>query len=138
VTLVIDASVAVKWVVDEPDSAFARAVAESGEALIAPELVLAEAGNVLWRLVKTGRIGSDQAAAAELELRRAFDQLIPIAELSANALAIAIKLGHPIYDCYYLALAQRVSAELITNDGRLLSRSAASSVRVRTMASFAP
>jgi predicted nucleic acid-binding protein len=66
VTLVVDASVAVKWLVEEPDSDCARSVAASGEALLAPELVLAEAENVLWRLVKTGRIGSDQAAAAEV------------------------------------------------------------------------
>lgn len=134
--LVVDASVAVKWVIDEPDSDLARRVAASGEALIAPELVLAEAGNVLWRLVKTGRIGADQAAAAELELRSTFDRLVPIAELSAAALAIAVKLGHPIYDCYYLALAQHVSADVVTNDARLLSRSAASPVKVRAMTSF--
>jgi predicted nucleic acid-binding protein len=48
VTIVIDASVAVKWVVREPDSDAADALLDDIE-LIAPVLWLAEAANVLWR-----------------------------------------------------------------------------------------
>lgn len=136
-TLVVDASVAVKWVVDEPDSPRARIVAGSGAALVAPEIVLAESGNVLWRLVRTRRISPMQAAAAELELRSAFDRLTPTAELVGEALEIAIRIDHPIYDCFYIALARRLDADLVTSDARLTDHAAASGVKVRHLANFA-
>jgi len=137
VTLVVDASVAVKWVVDEPDSTLARIIAGSGAALVAPEIVLAECGNVLWRLVRTRRIGPAQAVAAELELRSAFDRLAPTAELVGEVLEIAIRIDHPIYDCFYIALARRLDVDLVTSDARLTDHATSSGVKVRHLASFA-
>jgi predicted nucleic acid-binding protein len=54
VTLVVDASVARKWfLVDEPLAA---------EALIAPDIVIAEVCNAAWRSARLGRINQDQRA----------------------------------------------------------------------------
>ena len=52
-SVVIDASVALKWVFDEPDSEAAEAL--RNEELIAPALWLAEAGNALWRRLSAAR-----------------------------------------------------------------------------------
>ena len=59
--IVIDASVAVKWVIDEPESE--AAVALRDQELIAPALWLAEAANALWRHARIGEIGDDETAA---------------------------------------------------------------------------
>jgi predicted nucleic acid-binding protein len=51
----------------------------------------------------------------------AIDHLIPMEELRGRALELAIELQHPIYDCFYLALAERERAPLISADKRLLA-----------------
>jgi len=48
------------------------------------------------------------------------DHLEPDRSLQAEALALAIRLNHPVYDCLYLALARREAATLVSCDQRLL------------------
>jgi hypothetical protein len=52
VALVIDASIGLKWVLQEPDSHLALALAVSDETLLAPDFWLNEACNVLWLQVR--------------------------------------------------------------------------------------
>jgi len=52
----------------------------------------------------------------------AFDELVPLAGLSRRAAAIALALDHPVYDCFYLALAEARDAPMVTADRRLLRR----------------
>ena len=75
-TLVVDASVATKWFVAKPDSPDARALLISGEALIAPDLVVAEACNVAWKKRRAGQITPAQAAELAAEVGRFLDALI--------------------------------------------------------------
>lgn len=121
-TLVVDASVAVKWYLEEPDADAEQQLAAAESDLIAPDLITAEVGNVLWTRLRTGEITREQAQAIAIALPRAFAVLTPSAELLASALAIATALDHPIYDCLYLALADRSDASLVTADRRLFGR----------------
>lgn len=121
-TLVIDASVACKWFVAEPLSDRAEALLNDGEALIAPDLIVPEVCNVAWLKLRRGEITSDQASAMVDSLPEMIDELMPSAQLAARALAIASTLGHPAYDCFYLALAELRDARLVTADRRLRSR----------------
>jgi predicted nucleic acid-binding protein len=119
VRIVIDASVAVKWVLDESGSE--AAVALRDQELIAPALWLAEAANALWRRVRTGEITAVEANARLSELRRA-----PVASLSMEpyldpALELAVEMGHAVYDCIYLALALRHRTHVVTADRRFVS-----------------
>jgi predicted nucleic acid-binding protein len=117
--LVIDASVAVKWYVIQPDTPKALTIAESGETLIAPDLVLAEAGNAFWQCVRAGLLKPFDAYDALSKLPRSFDTLHRMTTLADEALRIAVAINHPAYDCFYLALARRESAPLVTADKRL-------------------
>lgn len=54
--LVIDASVAVKWLVAEDNSVLARELAASGDDLHAPRLMACEVANALWRKARQGEI----------------------------------------------------------------------------------
>lgn len=121
-TLVIDASVALKWFVDEDGSAQASALLDGPDLLIAPDLVLAEVGNAAWKAVRGGTMHPEQFAHAATRLPAAFDELTPLASLSQRAAAIALELDHPVYDCCCLALAEARAAPLVTADRRLLSR----------------
>ena len=50
-----------------------------------------------------------------------YARLIPIADIAAAATKLAVDLKHPIYDCFYLALAERERCALVSADARLLS-----------------
>ena len=136
--LVVDASVACKWYLLEVDSAAACGLLESDHRLIAPELIVAEVCNAVWRRLNSGRIGAEQARQTALEVIRAFDQLLPIGVFAARVLTIAEILRHPVYDCFYLALAEEVAAPLVTADRRLVQRVAGTewSARVTPLDQF--
>lgn len=119
VPLVVDASVALKWLVEEPDSEAALAL--QGRDLVAPALLRLEVANVLRTLVGRGVANRGQA----LDLLALF-QTAPVTiidpddALEARALEMALDLGHPVYDCVYLALSERTGRTLVTADGRFL------------------
>ena len=120
-SLIVDASVAVKWFAAEENSDRARALFASGEALIAPDLVLAEVSNVMWKKLRRGLLPPDQVMTAARRLPQYFERLIPIGELVERATELTITLDHPVYDCFYLALAERERLPLVSADNRLLA-----------------
>ena len=120
---VVDASVAVKWLVTEPFSEQASRLLAPGNSLLAPELLFAEAANALWAMRQRGDINDSEFDEAVETLRvapvstpRSLLQLMPAAS------RLAADLGHPIYDCFYLALAMQERAPLITADSRFRDR----------------
>ena len=119
-SLIVDASIAVKWVADEPDSDRARAIFLADECC-APDLILAELGNALWKKQRAKLVSFEQAVAALQALPDRM-RLFENAALAPRALAIATELAHPIYDCFYLALAERERAPLVSADERLLTK----------------
>ena len=139
-TLAVDASVAVRWFVRQPGSEAADAVLGSGDQLIAPDLVVAEVGNALWKYLRASLMSADAAGQAQGHLAVLFDELVPLAELATAALAAARELGHPIYDCFYLVLAHQRDCRLVTADQRLLTavRRTRWAGRTVALARFAP
>ena len=121
-TVVVDASVALKWFVAEDDSAAALDLLGSSEVLIAPDLVVAEVSNAAWKAVRSGLMKPEQQDRAASRLGFAFDELVPLALLAPRAVVISRLLAHAVYDCFYLALAEARSATLVTADRRLLLR----------------
>jgi predicted nucleic acid-binding protein len=98
--------------------------------MLAPDLLLVEVANALWK--KTA--GSEISPA---EADRAFDlvsesgiDLRPTAPLLGRAMQVARRLKHPVHDCVYLALAEREHASFVTADRRLLRRISARTLQV--------
>lgn len=131
-TLVVDASVVVKWVFAEDGSDCANALRDE-PGLIAPSLLASEVGNALWKAVRRGDIARDDAVAALRSVLGPFDELVPTEALHTRALELASDLRHPIYDCFYLALAEREAAALVTADTRLLAAAAKAKVKARRL-----
>lgn len=121
-SIVIDASVALKWVEDEPGSDNASTLRD--EDLIAPALWLAEAANAIWRRVRIGDITADEAHEDFAELLNAPVAAFAIEPLLNDALGLATDLNHPVYDCIYLALAARQNTYVITADNRFVGAAA--------------
>jgi len=119
-TLVVDAGIAVKWVLPESDSETAVAIRTTDEDLIAPSLACAEIGSAIWRAVIRGDLSAAEAREYLKVATAHYERIIPLEELADAAIALAIRLRHPIYDCFYLALAERERCALITGDARLI------------------
>jgi predicted nucleic acid-binding protein len=128
-SFVVDASVAIKWFIEENLSEEAGAILGHGEPLFAPDLLLAEIGNVLWKKVVRGEVAPDQAHEIAAKIEEGIPVLYSMRLLNARALQIAL----PIYDCFYLACAEAVDGVLVTADRKLLdiSKGTAFEGRVR-------
>ena len=120
--LVVDASVAIKWFVDEPGADRARSLWETRPGLVAPDLLVPEVCSALWRKVRLGQAVPEQAAEATLRLSAKLIDLRPTAILASRAMMLALELDHPVYDCFYLALAESEQSAMLTADRRLLAR----------------
>lgn len=116
---VIDASVAVKWLIQEPFSEQAASLLDDEVTLIAPELLFAEAANALCALCRRGDISKADFTEAVNVLKSA-PITVPASmrQLTAPAGRLAIDLDHPVYDCVYLALAMQEQYPLVTADRR--------------------
>ena len=132
-SIVVDASVAVKWFSDEVRSKEAEAILIATEPIVAPDLILAEIGSALAQKVSAKILLRPQAMAAIADAPQYFDRLVPLAELTARATELAIEFGHPIYDCFYLALAEREKVEFVTDDKMLLAVARKAKVKVRAL-----
>jgi len=127
--MIIDASVAFKLVVEEPGSE--HAIGWIGRAeLIAPTLIHAEVGNALWKRVRRNEIVDDGEIGERLADLARFVRTVEETPFMARALRLGIEIGHPVYDCVYLALAEEMRDELLTADGRF--------VRAVAWTSYAP
>jgi predicted nucleic acid-binding protein len=122
VTIVIDASIAVKWVLPEPRTDAALAL--RNEQLVAPVLWLVEAANALWRHVRLGELTGEQALALMSELEKAPVASIPIEPHVAHALELGARANHPVYDCIYLAVALHQRTYVVTDDRRFAAAAA--------------
>jgi predicted nucleic acid-binding protein len=118
-TLVIDASVAVKWVVEEEGAAAAIALRHRFR-FAAPDLLVAECANILWKKTRRGELTAAEANIAARLLERAGIELMPMGGLLEKATELAIRLDHPAYDCVYLALSRQRAWRFVTADQRLL------------------
>ena len=119
-TLIVDASVAVKWFFREADSQRALALKQRNQDLIAPELILAEIGSAAWKKRMKNEIDAAQAVFVVRQASLVFSSLVPMSELAEAAMHLSATLLHPIYDCFYLALAERERAPIVSADDKLL------------------
>jgi predicted nucleic acid-binding protein len=121
VTLVVDASVAAKWVLPEANADRAAALRAEPGGLLAPTLIVAEIGNAVWKRARRGELTFSDAIAAVGIVRSLMTELVPLQELDQRAMEVALRLDHPIYDCFYLALAERERAAIVSADTKLLA-----------------
>ena len=115
--MILDASVVLKWVVNESDSPKARVLAGRPDGA-APTILHVEAGYVLTKMVRQRAISVSEARAAWIELSAANIRLVDDESLLRPALELSLRLSANYYDCLYLALAVVENDALVTADGR--------------------
>ncbi len=129
--IVVDASVALKWVLDESGRAAALTVAD-GE-MAAPDLLLLEASNTLWWRVRRKLITQENADSAFRVIEMAPISYTPVPELLHDVRRLAALLDITTYDACYAALAQRLGAGLATADKKLANAAEASGIVSRVV-----
>jgi predicted nucleic acid-binding protein len=131
--LIVDASVAVKWFFQEIDTAAAVKLREGDATFVAPELILAEIGNAAWKKCLRNEIDKKQAIFTVQRAPAVFSTLVTVSELLEAAMELSIALAHPIYDCFYLALAERENAAIVTADERMFAAARKARIKVRRL-----
>ena len=119
--MIVDASVAFKWFADEEGAEQALALVLQAP-LFAPTLLLSEVGNALWKKARRDQIDPGISFEPELARLATIVTLLDERAYVPRALTIARSLGHPVYDCVYLALAEAENKPLITADVKFLAR----------------
>jgi len=122
VALVVDASVGLKWVLQEPDSHLAEAPVRIEPDLLVPDFWLNEATHILWLQVRRKLFTPDEAREG-LALLRAQVEPTPTAHMRLHDLAldISIAIDHSTYDTLYLAFAVAMGASaVVVADGPFL------------------
>jgi hypothetical protein len=112
--LVVDASVGLKWVLQEADSLQAERLARSDAELLVPDFWLNEACNVLWLQVRR-KLFTPQEARDALALLRDQVEPTPTVDLALHdiALEIGLAINHSPYDTLYVAFALAMGANKV-------------------------
>jgi predicted nucleic acid-binding protein len=126
VTLVVDASVIIKWFAVEELIDEADRLRPLLDRLVAPDFCLIELTNIVWKKVRQGTFLPDEAARIMPHLRRSGMRFLPSEPLLDAALGIAHEFDHPVYDCLYVAAMDLLGAAFVTCDKRLQAKLARS------------
>lgn len=117
---VIDSSVMVKWVLTEPDSDKARRLRDdfgkSVHELISPDIFTLEASHALTHAERQVRIQVGQAKTLFLDILTTPPYIYSFQPLHLRAIDISSTLRIGVYDCIYVALAEREMCDLVTAD----------------------
>lgn len=116
-TVVVDASVALKWVLREDDSPLAHALLDR-QRMIAPDFWRVEVANGLWKAVGRREMSVPEALAGLELFEIAPVEAVATADLLEAAFSYAARLKHPVYECLYLALAIQRQTVVVTADNR--------------------
>ena len=117
--LVVDASIAVKWFIPESHSIKALRLLDADCELLAPDLIFAEFGNVLWKKWLRQELEPEVIAPLLADLGRMRLRIAPTAALTDKAADIAVTYKRSFYDSVYLALAVQAQGRMVTADEKL-------------------
>jgi predicted nucleic acid-binding protein len=140
--IVVDASLAVKWILWEADSPLAiDFLRRHGRELAAPELIFIEVAGVIVRRGNQDKSLRPDALRALQKWTTAWsDHLVRNVRVTQrrlfNASGMALTIGHPLQDCIYLAVAKEMDAELATCDAKFRDRALALHPRIRLLADY--
>jgi predicted nucleic acid-binding protein len=137
--IVIDASLAAKWIIVEPNSAAALAFLEDcTEPLVAPDLIAIEVSSAIVRRANMDKALGETMRDANARWASLLDaQTITLRRPTSGdileAANLAMDLGHPLKDCIYLTLAMEMGCNLMTCDARFSEKAKGVWARVRVL-----
>ncbi len=134
---VLDAGIAIKWFIQEANTDLARKLLQRYERgydqLIAPDLLIPECGNVLWKRAARGDLTAQEAEDNLNDLLAMNLSLTPSPVIVSKALSLAQIHNRTVYDCLYLSLAISQGCELLTADERFYNAMATTFPQVQLL-----
>lgn len=115
---VVDANVAIKWVLLEIHTDSALRLLNNDYTLLVPDFFFPEIGNILWKRIRRREITLEEAQENLSELSQVNFQICPSLSVMPLALDIAVRVEQAVYDCVYLALAVTNQCQMVTADER--------------------
>lgn len=118
-TVVLDASAAVRAVMDPAGQPALLDRLSDAALIVAPTLVRAEVGNALWKYARSGLLEVVDLPERHGEAMSLVHRFIDEEDLFPEVLTVSATTGHPVYDMLYALTARRHAATLLTFDRRL-------------------
>lgn len=123
--IVVDSSLVVKWYVPQPYSSKAREILNAYQdgnlLLLAPDLIYAEVGNIIWKLQRFQGLSETDAQAILNAFQLVTFVLTPAASLLNDAYCLAVSHQRTVYDALYVALSLRQQCQFVTADEKLVN-----------------
>ncbi len=119
--IVLDCSAAVEMVRGTSRGYGFRCLMLKDEHVVASELFRAEVRNAFWKYARAGLLSVEDAEAHITEALGLVDEFVPLEENAAESFAEAVRQSHPVYDLFYVTLARRNAATLLTADKKLVA-----------------
>lgn len=120
--VVVDASVAYHWTIPTDHTVAAVSLLSKKVGLIAPDLIIPEVSNALFTTANRTPEYAQRIMDGIEFLPRWFSEIAPTSPLRFQALRLASELRHPVYDCFYLALAVQRGVRMITLDTHFIRK----------------
>jgi len=117
--IVLDTSAAIEMLLNKPDSYKYKKHVIEADAVIAPELYIAEISNVAWKYSKIAGFRHEECYRLAEDGINLVDQFIDTSDLWKEALREAMNNDQSVYDCQYIICARRNDALLLTKDQKL-------------------
>ena len=121
---VLDSNIGVKWELREDQSDKARAVRDGYSRglheLLAPDIFTVECAHAFTRAQRQGRVTTAEVYVFIADLLTTLPQFHPHQLLLPRAIEISLQVRHGVYDCLYIALAEREGCDLLTADTKVL------------------
>lgn len=139
--IVVDASVAAKWLLTEPGELAAQRLLDGDDRLIAPESIRTE---VIGAVLKHFRLGNvtEQRARVQLDFWESLIErrlrLLSLLDLLQQAVNMAFSLKHPLPDCFYVAAGKELGITVITADRTMFERGKAIHERMTLLDGVGP
>jgi len=128
---VLDTNCALEIALNKTDASRLKTLLDESDAVLAPDLIIPEYVNALWQL---HRLSLLSLALCQEAMELLFDLVgtfVPSREIYREAFALSrAQKTHAAYDMFYLALALREDAVLLTLDGTLKKEAKRAGIRV--------
>jgi predicted nucleic acid-binding protein len=131
VKVVLDANCAIEIALNKKEGQRLKALLDKSDQVLAPDLLVPEFVNVLWKYHQINQLSLELCDEALRVLLNLVEIFVPSTQLYRRAFALSrAQKTRATYEMFYLALALRENAVLLTLDGTLKKEARRAGVRV--------
>ncbi len=128
--IVLDASAAAEIILHGKSASTLKQEVEDADWILAPYLFISEITNTFWKYYNFGSLAIEQCQSSIDDAINLIDEYIDEKELYREAFNMACLTRMPVYDMFYLVIARRNNAFLLTKDQPLQKCARKHSIKV--------